>query len=118
VMDAAQAMSQHEIGDVVVKKNGKPCGIVTDRDIVVRVVGKGMDPKSTNLDSICSYELLTVSPDQNTSDAVKLMRERAVRRLPVVEDGRVLGIVSLGDLALAMDRKSALGDISAAPANH
>ncbi len=115
VMDAAQAMSQHKIGDVVVRKNGKLCGIVTDRDIVIRVVGEGRDPNKTELDSICSHEIVTVSPGQNTSDAVKLMRERAVRRLPVVENNHVLGIVSLGDLALAMDRRSALGDISAAP---
>src|SRR5947207_13894029 len=96
VMEAAQAMRQHNIGEVVVRKNGKPCGILTDRDIAIRVVGEGKDPKATKLDSICSHDMLTISPDQNTSDAVKLMRERAIRRLPVMEDSRILGIVSLG----------------------
>lgn len=114
---AAEAMRQNGIGNVVVKKDGKICGIVTDRDIVVRALAVGKDPKSTNVEAICSHELLTASPDQDTSEVVNVMRERAVRRLPVVQNGDVVGIVSLGDLALAMDRRSALGDISAAPAN-
>ncbi len=118
IIKAAEAMRQNGIGDVVVKKGGKLCGIVTDRDIVVRVLAAGKDPKTTNVEAICSRELLTASPDQDTTEAVKVMRQRAVRRLPVVQNGDVVGIVSLGDLALAMDRHSALGDISAAPANH
>jgi CBS domain-containing protein len=118
ILQAAEVMRQRDIGDVVVRKNGKLCGIVTDRDIVVRVIAMGKDPKTTNVESACSAETLTISPDQDTSDAVKLMRQRAIRRLPVVENGNVLGIVSLGDLAVAMDRRSALGDISAAPSNH
>jgi CBS domain-containing protein len=117
ILKAAEAMRQNGIGDVVVKKDGKLCGIVTDRDIVIRVLAAGKDPKTTNVEAICSRELLTASPDQETTDALKIMRQRAVRRLPVVQNGDVVGIVSLGDLALAMDRHSALGDISAAPAN-
>lgn len=117
VIKAAEAMRQNDIGDVVVKKDGKLCGIVTDRDIVIRVLGAGKDPKTTKVEAVCSHEPLTASPDQETSDTVKLMRQRAIRRLPVVENGTVIGIVSLGDLAQAMDRHSALGDISAAPAN-
>jgi CBS domain-containing protein len=117
VIQAAEAMRQNDIGDVVVRKNGKLCGIVTDRDIVVRALGAGKDPKDTSIESICSHEIVTVTPDQDTAEAVRLMRDRAVRRLPVVQDGAVLGIISLGDLALAMDRRSVLGDISAAPAN-
>lgn len=118
VMTAAEQMRTKDIGDVVVRKNGKLCGIMTDRDIVVRVLAAGKDPKTTNVEVVCSHELLTVSPDQDTADAVKLMRQRAIRRLPVVKDDRVLGIISLGDLAVALDRRSALGDISASPANH
>ena len=117
VVQAAQAMRQHNIGDVVVRKDGKLCGIVTDRDIVVRVVGEGKDPRVTAVETICSHDMLSISPDQSTADAVKLMRERAIRRLPVVEDSNLLGIVSLGDLAVALDRESALGDISAAAPN-
>lgn len=117
VMKAADAMRQNDIGNVVVKKDGQLCGIVTDRDIVVRVIASGKDPKTTTLGAVCSQKLATASPDQDTSEVVNLMRERAIRRLPVVQNGDVVGIVSLGDLALAMDRSSALGDISAAPAN-
>jgi len=111
-------MSEHNLGDVVVQKNGKLCGIVTDRDIVIRVLGSGKDPKITSLESICSQELATISPDQPTSDAVRMMRERAIRRLPVIENDHVVGIVSLGDLAVRLDARSALAGISAAPPNH
>lgn len=117
VINVAEEMRNNDIGGLVVRKDGKLCGIVTDRDIVVRVLAAGKDPKTTKIDLACSHELLTVAPDQDASDAVKLMRERAVRRLPVVQDDRLVGIVSLGDLAVALDRRSALGDISAAPAN-
>ncbi len=118
VMEAAKVMSQHNMGDVIVQQDGKICGIVTDRDIVVHALAEGKDPKTTTLDSICSQKLTTISPDQTTAEAVRLMRERSIRRLPVVEDGKVLGIVSLGDLDVELDRNSALGNISAAPANH
>ena len=118
VMEAAKVMSQHNMGDVIVQQDGKICGIVTDRDIVVRALAEGKDPKTTTLDSICSQKLTTISPDQTTAEPVRLMRERSIRRLPVVEDGKVLGIVSLGDLAVELDRNSALGNISAAPANN
>ena len=114
VLKAAEAMRQNDIGDVVVRHDGKLCGIVTDRDIVVRVLAAGKDPKSTRLDAVCSHEMLTLSPDQDTSDAIRIMRERAIRRLPVVENNNLLGIVSLGDLAMALDPHSTLGDISSA----
>src|SRR5258708_31641317 len=118
VMEAAKVMSQHNMGDVIVQQDGKICGIVTDRDIVVRALAEGKDPKTTTLDSICSQKLTTISPDQTTAEAVRLMRERSIRRLPVVEDGKELGIVSLGDLTVELDRNSALRNISAAPANN
>ncbi len=118
VMEAAKVMSQRNMGDVIVQQDGKICGIVTDRDIVIRALAQGKDPKTTTLESICSQKLTTISPDQTTSEAVRLMQERSIRRLPVVEDGRVMGIVSLGDLAVELDRHSALGNISAAPPNH
>ena len=114
VMKAAEAMRENDIGDVVVKHDGKLCGIVTDRDIVVRVLAAGKDPRATKLEAVCSHEMLTLSPDQDTSDAIRLMRERAIRRLPVVEGGHLLGIVSLGDLATVFDPHSTLSDICAA----
>jgi len=118
VMKAAQAMRENDIGNVVVRHDGKLCGIVTDRDIVVRVLAAGKDPQSTTLDAVCSHDMLTLSPDQDTSDAIRLMRERAIRRLPVVENNNLLGIVSLGDLAVTLDPHSTLSDISAASPSH
>ncbi|HSE04932.1 MAG TPA: CBS domain-containing protein [Methylomirabilota bacterium] len=118
VREAAETMRANDIGDViVVDDNGKLTGIVTDRDIVVRVVAEGRDPRATRLGDIASRELTALAPDDPVERAVELMRERAIRRLPVVEQGKPVGIVSIGDLALDRDPDSALADISAAPPN-
>ena len=117
VADAARYMCENDVGDILVTRDGKLCGIVTDRDIVVRCVAQGQDPSETRVDRICSEELTTLSPDDLVDDAVVRMRERAVRRIPVVEREHVVGIVSLGDLARERDPASALGAISAATAN-
>lgn len=118
LLDAAQAMRQHNIGDViVVTEAGEVCGIVTDRDITIRAVADERDPRSTMLGEICSQEVVTVGPEGSIDEAVDLMRSRALRRLPVIEGGKPVGVVSIGDLAQDRDRKSALADISAAPAN-
>jgi CBS domain-containing protein len=117
VREAARAMRDQDIGDVIVIENNQICGIVTDRDIVVRTVAEARDPAATTLADICSHALTTVSPDDSIEQAVRLMREKAIRRLPVVEGGRAVGIVSLGDLAIERDPESALGEISAAPPN-
>lgn len=117
VQDAARTMREQAIGDVIVMENQQVCGIVTDRDIVVRTVAEARDPTATTLADICSHALTTVSPEDSLEQAVHLMRAKAIRRLPVVEDGRVVGMVSLGDLAVAREPDSALGEISAAPPN-
>jgi CBS domain-containing protein len=116
-VDAALAMRDFDVGAVIVLDDGQVCGIVTDRDIVVRVIANGNYPASTQLGEVCSRELATVSPGEPLEAAVCLMRDKALRRLPVVEDGQPVGIVSIGDLALERDRQSVLGDISAAPPN-
>jgi len=90
---------------------------VTDRDIVVRGLAEGMDPTNTPVSKVCSAELTVVSPDDTVDDAVNLMRDHAVRRLPVVEDGRAVGIVAIGDLARMRDGDSPLAAISSAPPN-
>lgn len=118
VLRAAQMMRDEDMGDVVVMdEGGSMCGIVTDRDIAVRAVAEGKDPSGTRVDDICSKGLTTIRPDDDVDSAARTMRERAVRRLPVTEDGRVVGAVSIGDLAREQDPNSALADISAAPGN-
>ncbi|HEY3941763.1 MAG TPA: CBS domain-containing protein [Acidimicrobiales bacterium] len=116
--DAARAMRERDLGDVIVVDDQSAlCGIVTDRDMVVRAVADDRNPSEVRLGDICSRDLTTVDASASVKDAVKLMRERALRRLPVVEHGRPVGIVSLGDLAIERDPDSALADISTAPSN-
>lgn len=117
--DAAAVMRDRNIGDVVVvKEDGDLCGIVTDRDIVVTAIADGADPNFTPVEEACSHDLVTLGPDDSVAEAVRVMSERAIRRLPIVDNGELVGIVSLGDLAEKRDRESALGEISAAPPNN
>lgn len=119
LVDAAGIMKDQDIGNVIVLDDGEQiCGVVTDRDIVVRAVAEQRDPASTKLGDICSRDLITLSPEDEVGDAVRLMTEKAIRRLPVVEAGKPVGIVSLGDLAVTHDPTSGLADISAAPPNN
>lgn len=116
--EAAQAMREHDIGDVVVERDDRACGIVTDRDLVVRCLADGEDGLRRKLGDLCSEELVSLEPDAAVGDAIRLMEEKAIRRIPIVVEGRAVGIVSMGDLALARDSDSALGRVSGAPANH
>jgi CBS-domain-containing membrane protein len=119
IAEAAKCMLDEDIGAVVVEDDGKLCGIVTDRDIAIRAVAMGRDPKRTTLGDICSKSVRTLSPEDEVDSAVALMRENALRRVPVVDrQQKLLGIVSLGDLAQRREPRSALGQISAAPPNH
>jgi len=117
VVEAAQAMRDGDFGDVLVEHDGSICGIVTDRDIVVRAVAEERDTGQSRVGDICSHELTALSPDDSVDDAVRLMSDQALRRLPILEGGRAVGIVSLGDLAIEREPDSALGDISEAPPN-
>jgi CBS domain-containing protein len=116
MVDAARIMRDKNIGDVIVLDDGSVCGIVTDRDIVVRGLAQNGDAKAT-LGDICSKDLATLAPDDKIGEAIKLMEQKAVRRLPVIDGGKPVGIVTLGDLAGDRDPKSALGQVSAAPPN-
>lgn len=117
LVEAARAMRDHDVGDILVLDDITIRGIVTDRDIVVRAVAEGRDPESTVLAQISSNDPVSLTEDDSVDRAVELMRQHAVRRLPVVVDGQPVGIVSLGDLAVDRDPSSALGDISAADPN-
>lgn len=96
----AKVMRDKNVGTVLVTNADQVCGIITDRDVVLWAVALSQNPCAVRLRDICSRELATVTPDATVDDATRLMREKAVRRLPVVENGRAIGIVSLGDLAL------------------
>lgn len=118
LVEAAQHMRASDIGDVLIVEGDRVLGIVTDRDIVVRALAENRDPAATTVGEIASRDPVVIEPDQPASDAVELMRQRALRRLPVCENGRLVGVVSLGNLATARDPESALADISAAPPDH
>ena len=113
-IDAARAMRDINIGSVLVVDGDELVGIVTDRDIVLRVIAENVSPGSAMLSSISTPVDVVAAPDDPVADVVRLMRDRAVRRVPVVEGGVPVGIVSLGDLAIEQDHGSVLADISAA----
>jgi CBS domain-containing protein len=116
VKEAAELMRDDNIGDVIVVNGHKKLyGILTDRDIAIRCGAEGADPDKVTLEEIATKDVTTLSPDATIDLAVTLMREKAIRRIPVVEDGKPVGIVTLGDLAIEKDPTSALADISAAP---
>ncbi|MBV7694628.1 CBS domain-containing protein [Streptomyces sp. TRM70350] len=117
VAAVARIMRDQDLGAVLVTDGDHLRGLVTDRDLVVRSIADGADPDETTVAAACSDDLVTVRPDEELDHAVELMREHAVRRIPVVEDDHPVGIVALGDLAMERDPESALGDISAAKPN-
>jgi CBS domain-containing protein len=116
--EAAQIMDQRDIGNILVVEGGSLTGILTDRDIAVRGVARGLDPSSATVGEVATTDITTVTPDQDVSKAIAVMREKAVRRVPVVEDGRPVGIVALGDLTEHKRSDDVLDDISDAPANN
>lgn len=114
LVEAAQLMRAQDIGDVLVVAGPQVVGVLTDRDITLRAVADGADPLTVSAQAVCTPNPVVIGPDDAVSAAVELMRDHAVRRLPVVEDGHPVGMVSLGDLAVAQDPDSALADISRA----
>jgi CBS domain-containing protein len=120
LLDVARLMRDRKIGDVlVVNSDGTLRGIVTDRDIVVRAAAAGKPLDKTAVAEIGTEQLVKLPPDSPIEEAVKVMRERAVRRIPVVNsEGKLVGIVSIGDLARHQDPRSALAQISSAAPNN
>lgn len=119
LVDAAKRMAQADIGDVlVVDSGGSLRGIVTDRDIALRVVAEGQDPRNIRVGDVMSTAV-SVAPTATVEEATTLMRQRDIRRVPVVDTaGRPTGIVSLGDVSTSRKARSVLADISAAPPNN
>ena len=99
ITEAARAMSSQDVGPIPVVDGDRLVGLLTDRDIVVRVVAEGRDPQSTTVGEVASSELATVSPDESLDRALQLLAERQVRRLPVVEGEKLVGIVAQADIA-------------------
>lgn len=97
--EAAAIMKSEDCGSLPVVKDGKLAGIVTDRDIVIRGVAGGKDPTHLAVSEIMTTGPITIAPDMKAEDASKLMSQKQVRRLPVVENGRLVGILTLGQLA-------------------
>jgi CBS domain-containing protein len=104
------------VGAVLVVSNESLYGLVTDRDLVIRAVAEARAADEP-VGPLSSGNLIGVNADANADEAVRLMREHAVRRLPVIEDGQVAGIISLGDLALREDPAPVLFGLSRATAN-
>ncbi len=117
VLDAACAMRDRDIGTLLITDKGNLVGVLTDRDIVVRAIADRGDPSKMTVEQIASKEVAALSPDDPLDKAVKLMRSRALRRFPVVKSGKPVGIITMGDLAVGLDPKSALADVSAANPN-
>jgi CBS domain-containing protein len=115
--EVARLMKEKNIGDVIVAEEDRVRGLVTDRDLVVRVMAEERDPARTTVREVASTDLVTIDPEAEIDEAVRLMRENALRRLPVVEEGHLVGALSIGDLAVERDPRSALADISAAEPN-
>lgn len=118
VLDAAREMQSSDIGDVLVLDGESVCGIITDRDLVVRALAEELDPLNTRLADICTRDVVSLTPTDTVGDAVQLMREHAIRRLVVLDGQKPVGVVSIGDLAIEANGESALADISAAEPNN
>lgn len=115
IFEVAVKMKELNVGAIPIVDKERLVGMITDRDIVLRGVAEKY-PASAKVEDIMSHDLITVSPDSTSRDAAKLMAQHQIRRLPVVEDGKLTGIVSLGDFAIREltddQAKEALTDIS------
>ena len=118
IRDAAALMARSDIGSVIVVEGGLTRGIVTDRDIAIRVVGEGGDPVTTPVSKVMTPFPASIAPTASVHEAVQVMREHDIRRLPVVEAGRPIGMVALADLSWSPEAQRLLADISSAPPNN
>jgi CBS domain-containing protein len=103
--EAAEVMKGEDVGSVPVVEEGRLAGILTDRDIVTRAVAERRDPQTVKVDEVASGELVTVEPEQELDEALALMARHQVRRLPVVEEGRLVGMLAQADVAFEAKEK-------------
>ena len=115
LQEAAELMRSNGIGDVLVEdEQGKLLGVLTDRDIAIRAVANGVEASTATIVDVFTREITCVAPTDPLHDAIQLMTSNDVRRLPVVESGKAIGIVTLGDLEVQTRPSSPLADISTA----
>jgi len=116
VIEAAQLMQKHNVGSIPVVDRSGIVGIVTDRDIIVRNIAHGKNPGDTPVRDVMTGQVITASPDMEVDEVTKLMSEKQIRRVPVVENNMVVGMLALGDLAtdnrFTMEASEALSEIS------
>ena len=105
VVEAARLMREQHVGSLPITDDEQLVGMITDRDITTRVVAEAADPQKTSVEEIYSRELISVEPDKDLEEALQLMASYQVRRLPVVENGRLVGIVAQADIALGENEK-------------
>jgi len=106
VVEAARIMREAHIGSLPVTDGEQLVGMITDRDITTRVVAEAVDPQTTSVGDVYSRDVIRVEADEDDEEAVELMARHQVRRLPVVEDGRLIGIVAQADIALTENEKT------------
>jgi CBS domain-containing protein len=103
--EAAEVMKGEDVGTLPVVEEGRLAGILTDRDIVIRAVAERLDPQAVKVGEVASRELVTVEPEQDLDEALALMARHQVRRLPVLEEGRLVGMLAQADVALEAKEK-------------
>jgi CBS domain-containing protein len=103
--EVATLMKQQDCGSVPVVQDGRLVGIVTDRDMVIRGIAAGHDPRTQRVSAIMSADPVTIGPDKDVADAEKVMADRQIRRLPVVENGKLVGIIVTAQIARAGDKR-------------
>jgi CBS domain-containing protein len=108
--DAAGMMRSHDVGVIPIAEEGKLLGLVTDRDLVVRVLAERKDPTTVALRDVMTTSAVTVTPDMELADARDVMAQHQVRRLPVMKGEELVGIISLGDVAVASSSKRTVGE--------
>ena len=106
ITEAAKAMNDRIVGALVVVDGERPVGIVTDRDLVLRAVARGL-PAESRVDSVMTIELISIGPDADLHDAARLFREHAIRRLPIISEDRLLGMITADDLLVDLPQDMA-----------
>lgn len=102
VFDAVAEMNRHRVGSIVVQENGRLAGIFTERDVLKRVVGAGLDPRTTLVREVMTANVITISPEVTVGEVMDIFTTQRCRHLPVIASDRMIGLVSIGDVSRYM----------------